>query len=126
MTSGGNRKPANAFEASGPDARRSFTAPRSPTRARLANSTHQFTPPPTIPQMASEARAYLEAEVRERARHATAESVRMTCSFARAERLIGREYHGRFLIELLQNAADAWSNDDRSRAGERCRVAVLV
>ena len=39
----------------------------------------------------------------------------MTCSFARAERLLGREYHGRFLIELLQNAADAWREDARSR-----------
>jgi hypothetical protein len=29
------------------------------------------------------------------------------CSFARAERLLGRDYHGRLLIELLQNA-DAW------------------
>jgi hypothetical protein len=57
-----------------------------------------------------EAEAYLKHEVRERAQHATAEEVRTTCSFARAERLLGREYHGRFLIELLQNAADAWRN----------------
>ncbi|CAN5899297.1 hypothetical protein BH23ACT11_BH23ACT11_14530 [soil metagenome] len=35
------------------------------------------------------------------------EDVRTTYSFARAERLLGQEYHGRFLIELLQNAADA-------------------
>jgi hypothetical protein len=72
------------------------------------------------------AREYLEREVRERAHHATAEEVRTTCSFARAERLIGREYHGRFLIELLQNAADAWRNDLRSLNGNHSRVSVLL
>lgn len=70
-------------------------------------------------------REYLEAEVAERARHLTAEEVRTTCSFARAERLLGREYHGRFLIELLQNAADAWRGDARS-ATLRSRVAVII
>ena len=70
-------------------------------------------------------RAYLEAVVGERARHMTAEEVRTTCSFARAERLLGREYHGRFLIELLQNAADAWRSDPRSERG-RSRVAVVI
>lgn len=70
-------------------------------------------------------RAYLQAEVAERARHTTAEAVRTTCSFARAERLLGREYHGRFLIELLQNAADAWRNDPRSLS-ERSRIAVVI
>ena len=55
-------------------------------------------------------------QVVERSKHATAESVRTTCSFARAERLIGREYHGRFLIELLQNAADA-SRSDATASG---------
>lgn len=70
-------------------------------------------------------REYLQAEVAERARHGTAEEVRTTCSFARAERLLGREYHGRFLIELLQNAADAWRSDPRS-ASDRSRVAVIV
>lgn len=55
----------------------------------------------------SGARIYLEQEVTERAKHATADSVHTTCSLARADRLFGREYHGRFLIELPQNAADA-------------------
>ena len=50
---------------------------------------------------------YIETELAKRAFHANAEDVRTTCSFARAERLLGWEYHGRFLIELLQNAADA-------------------
>lgn len=72
-------------------------------------------------------RAYLDAAVSERATHASAEAVRVTCSFARAERLLGREYHGRFLIELLQNAADAWRNDPRRRGdGDRCRVAIVL
>jgi hypothetical protein len=78
--------------------------------------------PPSSPRLAfrvlehqnTAGRSYLEAEVDERARNQTAEDVRTTCSFARAERLLGREYHGRFLIELLQNAADAWRNDPRS------------
>lgn len=72
-------------------------------------------------------RAYLEAAVAERASHDSAEDVRVTCSFARAERLLGREYHGRFLIELLQNAADAWRNDPRRQnESDRCRVAIVV
>lgn len=70
-------------------------------------------------------RSYLEAEVAERARHSTTEEVRTTCSFARTERLLATEYHGRFLIELLQNAADAWRNDPRS-SSEHSRVAVIV
>lgn len=70
-------------------------------------------------------REYIEKEVEERSRHDTAEDVRTTCSFARAERLLGREYHGRFLIELLQNAADAWREDPRSRR-DRSRVEVLL
>lgn len=70
-------------------------------------------------------RSYIEREVAARSRHMTAEEVRTTCSFARAERLLGREYHGRFLIELLQNAADAWRNDPRS-LDRRSRVAVVI
>src|SRR5688572_21368489 len=70
-------------------------------------------------------RSYLERVVAERARHTTKEEVRTTCSFARAERLLGREYHGRFLIELLQNAADAWRADSRSEHS-KARVAVLL
>lgn len=53
-------------------------------------------------------RALIEATVLERARHSSLSRAKDTWSFARAERLLGKEYHGRFLIELLQNAADAW------------------
>ncbi len=70
------------------------------------------------------ARDYLETEVAGRARHATSEEVRTTCSLARAERLIGQEYHGRFLIELLQNAADTSRNMD-GRPG-RSRLLVRI
>ncbi len=76
--------------------------------------------------MGDAGRALLEREVRERAEHRTAEQVRTTASFARAERLLGGEYHGRFLIELLQNAADAWRNDERSADGAGSRVHVLI
>ena len=70
------------------------------------------------------ARDYLETEVAGRARHATSEEVRTTCSLARAERLIGREYHGRFLIELLQNAADASRRIDAGSG--RSRIVVRI
>lgn len=72
----------------------------------------------------AEDRRCLEQQVASRAKHRAAEDIRITCLFARAERLLGR-YHGRFLIELLQNAADAWREDDHSH-GSHCRAAVLV
>ena len=53
-------------------------------------------------------RELIAAAVVERAQQPTPEAVRTSCSLAHAERLLGREYHGRFLIELVQNAADAW------------------
>ena len=62
--------------------------------------------------------------VAERAAHTTAEQVRTTCSFARAERLLGREYHGRFLIELLQNAADAWRVV--ATPGARSHLSIVI
>jgi hypothetical protein len=69
-------------------------------------------------------RELIEQRVAERAARVTAEQVEETCSFARAERILGREYHGRFLIELLQNAADAWR---ATRAGtERTDVRVVL
>lgn len=72
-------------------------------------------------------RNWLDAVVAARAQHDTADRVGDTLSFARAERLIGREYHGRFLIELLQNAADAWREDPRSdhEAGARLIVRLV-
>ena len=76
-------------------------------------------------QPVTTARSDLETQIAERTRHDTPEEVRNTCSFARAERLLGREYHGRFLIELLQNAADAWRLA-RASERERSRVAVVI
>ena len=70
------------------------------------------------------ARAFIEERVAERARRNTAEQVQDTCSFARAERLLGREYHGRFLIELLQNAADAWRESGPGGARSRARIVL--
>ena len=69
-------------------------------------------------------RKFIEERVAERARRNTAEQVQDTCSFARAERLLGREYHGRFLIELLQNAADAWR--EGRPVGARSRVRIVL
>lgn len=78
--------------------------------------------------MTIENRQFIEQVVRERLAHPTIESVRTTGSLARAERIIQREYHGRFLIELLQNAADAWRNssaEERS-AGDKPLAIVLT
>jgi len=70
------------------------------------------------------ARALIEQRVVERATRLTEEQVEEACSFARAERILGREYHGRFLIELLQNAADAWRT---TRAGtDRTDVRIVL
>ena len=66
-------------------------------------------------------RTYIETEVAQRTAHRRGEDVRTTVSFATAERLFSHEYHGRFLIELLQNAADAW----RGRDG-RSRLEIVV
>ncbi|MGI9017153.1 MAG: sacsin N-terminal ATP-binding-like domain-containing protein [Euzebya sp.] len=78
-------------------------------------------------EMSEGQRAWLEAQVAERTTHQSIEQVRTTCSFARAERLLGREYHGRFLIELLQNAADAWREDPRSDSGAGgARVRIVL
>lgn len=77
-----------------------------------------------LSQSEATARAKVESTFSERAFHDTEERVRTTCSFARAERLLGREYHGRFLIELLQNAADAWRS--KATLGARSRLAILL
>jgi len=66
-------------------------------------------------------RSTLQAE---RARRPTSDSVKTTCSLARTERLLAREYHGRFFIELLQKAADAWRRV--APPGARSPVEVLV
>src|SRR5690606_26764566 len=38
--------------------------------------------------------------------------------------LLGREYHGRFLIELLQNAADAWRKSHPTGGTTDIRVVI--
>ena len=45
-------------------------------------------------------------------------------SLANGERLFGHEYHGRFLIELLQNAADAWEAGEVE--GKRSRIEIAI
>lgn len=71
-------------------------------------------------------RALIEQRVAERASRLTAEQVEEACSFARAERILGREYHGRFLIELLQNAADAWRATRAGTGTERTDVRIVL
>ena len=62
--------------------------------------------------------------VRERSRFKTAEDVRKLASLANAERQFGREYHGRFVIELLQNAADAWRKV--AQPNQRSTVRIVL
>src|SRR6266566_3524021 len=62
--------------------------------------------------------------VRERSRFKSAEDVRKLASLANAERQFGREYHGRFVIELLQNAADAWRKV--AKPNERSKVRIIL
>lgn len=72
----------------------------------------------------TDGRRLIESEVAIRAAHRREEDVRRTASLATAERLFGHEYHGRFLIELLQNAADAWG--DRIKDERRSRLEVAI
>lgn len=53
-------------------------------------------------------REQVEVTVLERARHDGSDKVGDRRSFANIEQTLTREYWGRFLIELLQNARDAW------------------
>ena len=57
--------------------------------------------------VAAHARDLIEQTVRRRASHETRDQVGDTRSYANMERTLKREYWGRFLIELLQNARDA-------------------
>lgn len=70
------------------------------------------------------ARRAIELAVIERAQHSSKSKAQDTWSFARAERLLGKEYHGRFLIELLQNAADAWRVNHSD--GSMCDLVVVI
>lgn len=76
------------------------------------------------PPSSAAARETIESAVLERARHNSKSKAQDTWSFARAERLLGKEYHGRFLIELLQNAADAWRDADAN--GSTCELVVVI
>ena len=60
-------------------------------------------------------REEVESVVLDRARHTTKDKIGDTRSFANMEQTLKREYWGRFLIELMQNARDAWQADGRNR-----------
>lgn len=72
----------------------------------------------------STTRAHVETTVRERARHATSDKVGDTRSFANMEQTLTREYWGRFLIELLQNARDAWLASSPGRRDGLLRIRL--
>ena len=56
----------------------------------------------------------LRKVVAERATHRDKDKVGDTRSFGNMEQTLVREYWGRFLIELIQNARDAWLDEKRS------------
>jgi len=69
-------------------------------------------------------REQIHEAIARRATHRDPEDVSRTVSLANGERLFGHEYHGRFLIELLQNAADAW--DAGAGVEERTRIEIAI
>ena len=96
--------------------RYTYPLPSGPDSRDRVSAGHRQASAPSLDEPGMTGRAYIESEVARRAVHQEGEDVRTTVSFATAERLFGHEYHGRFLIELLQNAADAWGErDGRSR-----------
>ena len=71
-------------------------------------------------------REQIHEAITRRATHRDPEDVSRTVSLANGERLFGHEYHGRFLIELLQNAADAWDSSAGERERSRIEIAVVA
>jgi hypothetical protein len=69
-------------------------------------------------------REQIHKAIARRATHRDPEDVSRTVSLANGERLFGQEYYGRFLIELLQNAADAW--DIGAGEGKRSRIEIAL
>jgi hypothetical protein len=73
---------------------------------------------------AADIRAEIERVVATRARLDSHDKVCNARKDARMEALLLREYHGRFLIELLQNARDAWLLAGGARGAGVLRVRV--
>jgi len=53
-------------------------------------------------------RKKIEEQTKKRATILNDADIGTMSSFANMERLLKREYYGRFIIELIQNARDAW------------------
>ena len=74
----------------------------------------------------ADARNLIETTVADRARHETRDKVGDTRSFANMEQTLAREYYGRFLIEMLQNARDAWLHGTSSRPDGLLRIRLTA
>jgi hypothetical protein len=74
----------------------------------------------------ADARNLIETTVADRARHETRDKVGDTRSFANMEQTLAREYYGRFLIEMLQNARDAWLHGTSSRPDGLLRIRMTA
>ena len=70
------------------------------------------------------AREYIERYARDRATFRSDDAASTTRSFANMEDDLQKEYFGRFLIELIQNARDAWMGDQINRPGGLIRITL--
>src|SRR5262245_5608694 len=70
------------------------------------------------------ARAYIERYTVDRATFRNDDSASTTRSFANMEDDLQKEYYGRFLIELIQNARDAWMGEALERPGGLIRICL--
>jgi len=73
---------------------------------------------------AESARAYIERYTLDRATFRSDDSASTTRSFANMEDDLQKEYFGRFLIELIQNARDAWMGTETERPGGLIRITL--
>ena len=74
----------------------------------------------------TDSRSLIVTTVADRARHETRDKVGDTRSFANMEQTLAREYYGRFLIEMLQNARDAWLHGTSSRPDGLLRIRLTA
>ena len=70
------------------------------------------------------ARDYIERYTVDRATFRSDDSASTTRSFANMEDDLQKEYFGRFLVELIQNARDAWLGTEAERPGGLIRIVL--
>ena len=95
---------------------------------RGRESAHAHTPSMSEARTGSTAketaRSYIERHATERATFRSDDAASTARSFANMEDDLQREYFGRFLIELIQNARDAWMGGAAERGGGVVRITL--